>query len=416
MPKNRVIYQIESLFAGPSPATGTHFFNKNHHVQVSGGQNPATGSLIRELHRVQSANYSYNVSREDVNQFGELAAIDRVQLEAPSVSLDFSYLSANLQNEANLGFTISSGSWTSCVSGIIANVENERNYFVKTVDEGADVYANNDVDEGTVIAIGNGFVTSYSAEGSVGNFPSVSVNVEALNMNWDAGVSGQNIPAVNPTNGTAITAYKYALPVGISSATGVYGGYGDNLSAAGAADMGITVLRPGDITVSIYDTGTTTSYDDGGASITDWKLQSYNISFDLSREPLQKLGSKYAFSREISFPLQATCSLTADVGDMTSGSLVTLLDNDLSYDVVIDIQKTTAGEADGASDTAVQYQLRGAKLDSQDFSSSIGSNKSVTMNFVTQIGGPTKTDVGMFMSGFYSPVNANSYDRANWVN
>lgn len=409
MSRNRTIYQTESLFVGPSPATGTHFWNKDHYLQTS-TQNPITGSLVRELHRVQSANYSYSFNYTDVNQYGELAAIDRIILDQPTVSLDFTYLSANMQNETNLGFTMSSGSWVSCISGILSKQEDERNYFIKTVDEGADVYANDDITEGTVIAIGNGFISSYSAEGSVGNFPTVSVNVEALNMNWDGSVSGVNIPAVNPVDGTAITAYKYSLPVGISSPTGVYGGFGDDLSSAGDADLTISALRPGDITVNIYDTGTTTAYNDGGASISDWKLQSYNISVDLSREPLLKLGSKYAFSREIQFPLNATCSLTADVGDMTTGSLVTLLNNDQAYDVVININKN------GTSATAVQYQLRNAKLESQDFSSSIGSNKSVTMNFTTQIGGPTQTTVGLFMSGFHNPTNSTSYGRNSWTN
>lgn len=411
MSRNRVIYQTESVFVGPSPATGTHFFNKNHHLQTSTA-NPISGSLIRELHRVQSANYSYNIDFVDVNQFGELAAIDRIQLEPPTVSLDMTYLSANLQNEVNLGFTISSGSWVSCISGMLSKAEDEKNYFIKTVDEGADVYNNDDISEGTVIGVGNGFITSYSAEGSVGNFPTVSVSVEGLNMEWHSGVSGNNIPAVNPVDGTAITAYKYQLPIGISSPTGVFGNpaFSDDLSVAGAADFGISALRPGDVTVSIYDTGTTTAYNDGGADITDWKLQSYNISVDLSREQLQKLGSKYAFSREIQFPLQATCSLTADMGDLQAGSLVTLLNNDQAYDVVINIKKN------GTSTTAVQYQLRNAKLESQDFSSSIGSNKSVTMNFATQIGGPTQNSVGMFMSGFHNPTNATNYDRANWVN
>ena len=36
-----------------------------------------------------------STNRTDVNQFGELAAIDRVVLDTPTVSLDFSYLSAS---------------------------------------------------------------------------------------------------------------------------------------------------------------------------------------------------------------------------------------------------------------------------------------------------------------------------------
>ena len=45
---------------------------------------------------------AFNISRTDVNQFGELAAIDRVVLDTPTVSLDFSYYLANFANEANL--------------------------------------------------------------------------------------------------------------------------------------------------------------------------------------------------------------------------------------------------------------------------------------------------------------------------
>jgi hypothetical protein len=45
------------------------------------------------------------------------------------------------------------------------------------------------------------------------------------------------------------------------------------------------------------------------------------------------------------------------------------------------------------------YRLEGAKLDSQEFSSSIGANKAVTLSFSTQINGPSVTDRGLFMSG-----------------
>lgn len=410
MSRDRTIYPSESVFVGPSPATGTHFWNKNH--QGIGAANPVSGSLIRELHRVQSANYSYSKDYVDVNEFSRLAAIDRIILDSPTVSLDFNYLLANIQNEVNLGLTPSSGSWVSCISGILNDTEDERNYFIKTVDADDNVYANDTLSEGSVTAIGNGFLSSYSSEGSVGSFPQVSVNVEALNMNWDSSPSGQNIPAVNPVDGTAITAYKYQLPVGIGSPTGVWGNpaFSDDLSAAGDADMAISALRPGDITVSIYDTGTTTDYNDGGATISDWKLQSYNVSVDLSREPLQKLGSKYAFSRKVQFPVNATCSLTADVGDMTAGSLGTLISNDQSYDVVVNINKN------GTSTTAVQYQIRNAKLESQDFSSSIGANKSVTMNFTAQVGGASETSVGLFISGFHSIVNSTTYSKSSWVN
>jgi len=48
---------------------------------------------------------------------------------------------------------------------------------------------------------------------------------------------------------------------------------------------------------------------------------------------------------------------------------------------------------------AARYTLKGLKIDSQSFSSSIGSNKTVDLTFSTQIGGPNDQANGIFMSG-----------------
>ena len=48
---------------------------------------------------------------------------------------------------------------------------------------------------------------------------------------------------------------------------------------------------------------------------------------------------------------------------------------------------------------AIRYDLKGLKIDSQSFSSSIGSNKTVDLTFSTQIGGPNDVLNGVFMSG-----------------
>jgi hypothetical protein len=56
--RNRVIYQSQALFAAP---TGTTMVTITDHA----------------LHRVQSCNYNFSVTRQDINQYGELAAIDR---------------------------------------------------------------------------------------------------------------------------------------------------------------------------------------------------------------------------------------------------------------------------------------------------------------------------------------------------
>jgi len=358
MSRNRIIYQSEALYAGPSPATGDH--------------GDGVTNKVNQLQRVQSANYSFNIARQDVNQFGELAAIDRVILESPTVSLDFSYILNSLGNEKLLGFGPLNSDQVSCISGILNKTQDERNYFIRTVAEGSDALGVGNAESNqNVIAIGNGFISSYSTEGSVGNFPTVTVNVEALNMAFDAGVSGNYIPAVVPADGSKITNVDYVLPTAVSS----------------VAATGVSALRPGDITVDI------SAYGEGGANISDAKIQSYTLNFDLARNPLQKLGSKFAFAREIQFPVTVNMQVQALLGDLTTGSLADIIKEDKNYNVSVALKHPTDGS------TQVKYFLKRAKIDSQEFSSSIGDNKSVTLNFSTQIGGPNQNDRGLMMSG-----------------
>ena len=134
MPRTRVIYQNEALYVGPSPATSGHykFVTGNNAVNVptqklsqldplsvrtvNSGSTTAPLSLVQmtggllpnltNLDRIQSINYNFNISRKDVNQFGNLAAIDRVIIDQPTVSLDFSYLQNSFANEKELGFDV----------------------------------------------------------------------------------------------------------------------------------------------------------------------------------------------------------------------------------------------------------------------------------------------------------------------
>jgi hypothetical protein len=364
-PRNRVIYQSEALYAGPTPVGADHI----------GANAPS------QLQRVQSANYSFNIERQDVNQFGELASIDRVILSAPTVALDFSYLVANLYNESAIGFHVLNSSapdWVSCISGVLNKESDEKNYFIRTTDEGSDALGiGKDVADQRVIGIGNGFVTSYTTEGSVGNFPTASVNVEALNMKVDNAISGKYLPSVNPINGNPDLTYVYGLNPVVSTT---------------AADA-TTVLRPGQITLDLKDGGTATDISVLGADINDAKIQSYNISFDLGRTPLEKLGSKFAFAREIDFPVTITMSVEASVGDLVTGNLADILGPDSSYDLTVNLK-----DKDNAVVKAA-YHIKEAKLDSQEFSSAVGDNKSVTLNFSAQVGGPAQNNIGFFMSG-----------------
>jgi hypothetical protein len=404
MARNRVIYQSEALFAGQK-STRTTIVNAHTH------------SDIHQIHRVQSANYSFNIARTDVNQFGELAAIDRVALETPTVSLDFTYLLANFANEENLGFFVNdyddyNNLLTGCLKGVLDKTEDVRNYFIQTSREGEDAIGddtrNTIATKADTIGIGNAFLTSYSTEASVGGFPTVSVSCEGMNMNFSSGTQEVLNPAINSIDGSTATTLC-ELPVVSGSAA--FDTTTDNQTAEAA--LGISTLRPGDITIRIAEHSEdgdfgTTHYDagmpgaklpeDDGTATNSANIQSYTISFDMGRTAIQRLGNRFAFAREIDFPVNVNLSFDAILTELTTGNLNQLIDCEKSYDVMIQLDGITGacGQAKGA---IAQYIMKDMKPESQSYSSSIGDNKTVTLDFAAQIGGPNQNNVGLFMRG-----------------
>lgn len=356
MSRNRVFYQTNAVLVGPSPATGQHFSAGN------------TGTnLVNQLIRVQSANIDASVTRTDINEFGVLGAIGREIIEQPTVKLDVSYYVANAANEKNLGLYVS-GDYTA-VKDLLNKTQDEKNYFLAIAPEGIDFFGW--TGDSSILCLGNGFLSSYSTEGAVGGIPTASVSIEGLQFAVRTGSKLQAIPAINPQDGSPVTGRLFTLPVG---------GTGSNV---------VSALRPGDITVDLGNAGL-------GFSIADAKIQSYSISFDLSRENLSKLGSRFAFAKEIKFPVTVSVKVTADIGDLTTGQLSDILCNDQEYDINVTLREPAC---QGSGPVAVNYIAKKMKLDSQSFSNDLGKSTSVTLSLSTQLSGPNVTDRGFFISG-----------------
>jgi hypothetical protein len=371
MARNRVIYQSEGLFS----SSGIYATGTGAHLQ---------------LKRVQSANYSFEITRQDVNQFGQLARIDSLVLQSPTVSLDLSYYLADGFNEKALGFAVQNGGAGANVnfaSGQMISSEG-RNFYIVTSAEGVDlnfdnasgVAAANGLSGKGVIGIGNGFITDYTLNAAVGDLPTISVSVEGLGFNAatyssGAGVTGVPSPAINPASGTSV-GLTVQLPV-----PGTGGG--------------VTALRPGDITLDFgsftANSGTPTSTVDGSNNAIN--IQSVSLSLPMSRTPIERLGSRFAFARVTDFPVTATMSVNALVNEVQARNLANMVDDGAERDITLSIKKA------GTNEEAVRYVFRAARLDSESYSSDIGSNKSVDITFSTQIGGPNDSVHGIFMSG-----------------
>jgi hypothetical protein len=98
---------------------------------------------ITNLDRIQSINYNFNITRKDVNQFGALAAIDRVIIDQPTVSLDFSYFQNSFANEKELGFDVKALKRSATVNlTIVASGDNEFGITAASIVDGGQGYLN----------------------------------------------------------------------------------------------------------------------------------------------------------------------------------------------------------------------------------------------------------------------------------
>lgn len=379
MSRNRVIYQSEGLF-------------------VSDDASAVLATKHEQLNRIQSANYSFTINRQDVNQFGDLARIDSLVLDPPTVSLDFSYYLADGFNERSLGFFVQTtgvgmNRGINSAAGAAGNFASGQlqassgvNFYIVTSPNGEDLNRPEDAIDGgealsntdSVIGVGNCYLSDYSVDLSVGSLPTVNVTVEGANMRSVAGSDTTGSPAINQEAGTPLE-----LNVELPNPT-KDGGITGTIDAAP-----ITALRPGDVTLDLTAIdGVSLVKLDGSDGA---HIQSASISLPLSRTPIDRLGSRFPFAREIDFPVNATLNISAIVAETQSANLSALLNSGVK-NAVVEVK-------DSQNVPAIRYNLKGLKVDSQSFSSSIGSNKTVDITFSTQIGGPNDELNGIFMSG-----------------
>lgn len=425
MARNRVIYQSQALFIAPS-ATG---------VQVSGTTGPNVGitlsptisnpsttgelasgiSLLKKMDRIQSCNFNFTINRQDINEFGKLARIDSIVMEAPTVGLDFSYYVTDGYNERLMGFNITGVTDTNIVngaqsiSGILADLQGN-NYYILTVDEGEDVVGGTLTPNSTIVGIGNGFISEYSFEASVGAIPTATVTVEAFNIKSDAldapitlssagnlGNGGADIititgnspavdlfaqPATKLTNVTKAYKLDYSRNYtgSIGSAAGVnFAGFTTGVST-------VSALRPGDIVLSLGTSRGMTNLDDA-------HIQSFSFTLPLSRTILQRLGNTFGFARVVDVPINMDVTVSAIVSELQDKNLFDALvsqKNNLSI---------TLKDSNGTPKIA--YEIKEAILQSETYSENLGDNQTVDLTYTVQIGGANDTTAGLFMSGSY---------------
>ena len=399
MARNRVIYQSQALFIAPS-STGAQVsgssqtgpYGPSNAANLTGG-----ASLLKKLDRVQNCNFNFTINRQDINEFGKLARIDSIVMEAPTVGLDFSYYVTDGLNERLLGFNVFGGtndstntnSSAQSISGILQDPQGN-NFYILTVQEGEDVVGSAGVTKpagsDTVVAIGNGFISQYAFDASVGAIPKASVTVEAFNIKADAsvgdaaGIITGSSPAVDIFNSPAVklTGYDTAYLLG------------DTAYTTGSST--VSALRPGDIVLTLPAT------EDGLADLNGsgkCHIQSFKFTIPLSRTVLQRLGNTFGYARVVNVPMNMDVTISAIVSELTSNNLfdklTTITKNNFSITL-----KDSAGTA------KVYYGISGAIFQGESYSENIGDNQTVDITYTVQIGGANDTSNGVFMSGSFT--------------
>lgn len=368
MSRNTVRYSVLGVWVGPSPSTGYQSqtgFN-NVYTGANVGQN-----LIQGLERIQTVTDGLTVDRQLVNQLGQLSYVDQVIINQPQVPVSINWISSDASNEQKLGMYVSGNQ--SAITNIINATQNERNIFVGVAPEGQD--AINYTGQMQVFQLNNSYFGSYSATASVGGFATASATFQGLNFSTSTGSINQNLNAINPVNGNIVTGINFTLPTLTSGVVGA-----------------VSALRYGDI---ILDSVSGTF----GLLTTDLKIQSYNLSFDTNLQDLLQMGSRFAYTKVPQFPINLSASITANYGDLVTGSLSNLLCNDPLVSLRISLYQPGCG---ASGPLALRYDLKGVKMQGEDFGAQdVGSNTAtVTFNFVGALGGPNDQNVNLFISGF----------------
>ena len=439
MARNRVIYQSQALFIAPS-STG---------VQVSGVTAPGTAatstpftpvstgslasgiSLLKKMDRIQNCNFNFSINRQDINEFGKLARLDSIVMESPTVSLDFSYYVTDGFNERLLGFNCYSANDSAntienvqAISGLLADLQGN-NYYILTVDEGEDVVLGNLTPSSSIVAIGNGFISEYGFEASVGAIPTANITVEAFNIKSDAnatvttvtsagapaGVVGANITSITGTSPaidlssspankfTSVgSAYKLDYSRDFTGTIGAAAGVNFTGFTTGASN--VTALRPGDLVLSLPASDGIADISGNGQA----HIQSFSFTLPLSRTVLQRLGNTFGFARAINVPINMDLTINGIVSELESLNLFDKLGSPTARTLAISLKDSSSAEK-------IVYTIKGAIFQGESYSENIGDNQTVDLTYSVQIGGANDANNGLFISGSYSATQADSIVR-----
>jgi len=397
MKKNRVLYNSQAVYIGPSPASGYHFINDAGQLNNQTEFSVSNYNLIRRINGVTNFDYNITIPREEFKQLGKSKIADNTIINSPTVEVNFEYYLNGITNEARMGFNINHEYSDFARSGQLVYPNNFSNFIfsgLNTFDTNQPAFespfwpgdnrsskniflslsydqnedqvvqqstgTNEAFKQTNIICFGDGYMSSYDTSCSVGETPKAKVGFTCDNVIFYTGNSGLGIPSINPKTRENYDNVKFVLP-----------------NEPVLND--ISVILPGDISIDIQQTGDTNLNMDNitgfGVQFNDIKIQNYSIGVKFDRENMNSIGYKAPASRRVNFPVPINLSLSTIVGDESVANLVDQIKKDDKYNIILRMKDRFSQE------DLIRYDFKKASLQNYDYSSSIQQERRLNMAF-----------------------------------
>lgn len=408
--RRRVNYQNQFIYTSPD-ALDPHFNNgsisdPDNVLRNNYWTNP-DGNAIRQLHRVQSLNYGFDINHIDLNQYGQAGRFDSAVIDTPDVSFEMEYLLSDGYNERVLDFIIDNE--TPALSRYIVNdFPYGKNFFIAIGPDGYDLIGKNlkdQEDKMSVVGIGNCFLNQYAVTAEVGSMPKARVVYEGFNMRSYKGVSNLPLPSIIPTERCYDPDTYFSLPDTYDSFS--YPQLTRNAMNEIEFQKSSRGVLPGGIQVSIDDGGllakqTSSNFVLGKGAA---HIQGFSINIPFSTTRINRLGSSFEFARVYNFPSSIDITFTALVSEFKNSDLFKYLCSDRTHNLMISMHDFCNVSANrqclSQEEAHVGFYFKNALLDSESLSHSIGdSGRLVDVSFSLPISDPNFSHhEGFYMFG-----------------
>ena len=270
---------------------------------------------------VQSMNYDFNLPYQNVIEYGNLGVKNQIVNGQPNINLNLQYLLNNIDNEFKIGLSTGNGT----LSGIL-NDNFSLNFTGFIGKEGMDL--SGDIDG--LLLFKSGYLNNYSIRGAVGELISVNSQFVCNDLNFNTNTAGFS--------------YQQIIPTGFSQ---------PQTCENNSLSLNLTGL---------------------GISTGDFKIQNFDLSLNINRQPEIFFGENLARYMYITYPIEININSEVILGDIEMDTVNQMTSGLNSINIIL----TTPFK---------KYEIGNCKLISENFSSSIGPSKTASLSFKSIVGG-----------------------------